>query len=104
MLHLYASDQEVQQIQERMAEVGIVSLSAYLRRMALSGYIVHLDMSDIRELTHLLNICSNNLNQFVRRANETDSIYAADVEDLRERLDGIRNQVRIILQQFGEFS
>lgn len=104
MLHLYASDQEVKLIQERMSELGIVSLSAYLRRMALTGYILHLDMSDIRELTRLLNICSNNLNQYAKRANETGSIYETDIEDLRERMDGIRDQVRKILLQFSNFS
>ena len=46
------------------------------------GYIIHLDMSDIQEMIRLLRICSNNLNQYARRANETGSIYAADVDDL----------------------
>lgn len=104
MLHLYASDQELQQIHDRMQETGIVSLSAFLRRMALHGYIIHLDMSDIRELTRLLGICSNNLNQYVRRANESGSIYATDIEDLRDRLNGIREQVKTIIQHFSNLS
>ena len=104
MLHLYASDRELEQIHKRMAETGVISLSAYLRRMALEGYIVHLDMSELRELTRLLGICSNNLNQYVRRANESGSIYATDIEDLRERLNGIREQVKTIIQHFSNLS
>ena len=81
------SEQEAALIKERMAELGITNLSAYLRKMAVDGYIIHLDMSDIQEMIRLLRICSNNLNQYARRANETGSIYAADVDDLRTRLE-----------------
>ena len=85
------SEQEAELVKERMAELGITNLSAYLRKMAVDGYIIHLDMGDIQEMIRLLRICSNNLNQYTRRANETGSIYAADVEDLRTRLDDLWN-------------
>ena len=52
----------------------------------------------------MINICSNNLNQYVKRANETGSIYETDIEDLRERMDSIRDQVRKILLEFSNFS
>ena len=100
MLHMYVSDQEDKIIHERMNETGIVSLSAYLRKMAIDGYIIRVDMSEFRALTKLLGICSNNLNQYVKRANETGSIYAADIEDLKERLGEIKENVKIILKQF----
>ena len=57
--------------------------------MAVDGYIIHLDMGDIQEMIRLLRICSNNLNQYTRRANETGNIYAADIDDIRTRLDGL---------------
>ena len=88
-LHFVVSEQEAELIKERMTQAGISNLSAYLRKMAVDGYIIHLDMAEIREMTKLLRICSNNLNQYARRANETGSVYAADVEDLRARLDGL---------------
>ena len=77
--HFYVSEQEAAAIQERMEQIGVANLSAYLRKMAVDGYIIHLDMSGVQELVRLLRICSNNLNQYARRANETGSIYAADV-------------------------
>ena len=88
-LHFVVSEQEAELIKERMTQAGISNLSAYLRKMAVDGYIIQLDMAEIREMTKLLRICSNNLNQYAQRANETGSVYAADVEDLRSRLDGL---------------
>ena len=98
------SEQEAARIKERMAELGITNLSAYLRKMAVDGYIIHLDMSDIQEMIRLLRICSNNLNQYARRAHETGSIYAADVDDLRTRLDGLWDGMDKLLRGFANIS
>ena len=95
------SEQEAELVKEHMAEMGITNLSAYLRKMAVDGYIIHLDMSDIQEMIRLLRICSNNLNQYTRRANETGSVYAADVEDLRTRLDDLWNGMDKLLRGFA---
>ena len=98
------SEQEADLIKERMAELGITTLSAYLRKMAVDGYIIQLDMSDIQEMIRLLRICSNNLNQYARRANETGSVYAADVEDLRARLDNLWDGMDKLLRGFANIS
>lgn len=103
-MQLVISQKEADLIKERMAELGITNLSAYLRKMAVDGYIIHLDTGDIQEMVRLLRICSNNLNQYARRANETGSIYAADVEDLRERLDGLWDQMDRLLRGFANIS
>ena len=98
------SEQEAELVKEHMAEMGITNLSAYLRKMPVEGYIIHLDMSDIQEMIRLLRICSNNLNQYTRRANETGSVYAADVEDLRTRLDDLWNGMDKLLRGFANIS
>ena len=103
-MQLVISQKEADLIKERMAELGITNLSAYLRKMAVVGYIIHLDTGDIQEMVRLLRICSNNLNQYARRANETGSIYAADVEDLRKRLDGLWDQMDRLLRGFANIS
>lgn len=103
-MQLVISQKEADLIKERMAELGITNLSAYLRKMAVDGYIIHLDTGDIQEMVRLLRICSNNLNQYARRANETGSIYATDVEDLRERLDGLWDQMDRLLRGFANIS
>jgi len=85
--HFWATDEEAALIRQRMADAGVTSLGAYIRKMCIDGYHINLDLSDVRELVSLLRRCSNNLNQMVRRANETRSVYAADVEDLRRQYD-----------------
>ena len=84
-------------IRERMASIGVTSMGAYMRKVAIDGYIINLDLSDVREMVSLLRRCSNNLNQYAKRANESGSIYTADIEDLRERLDGLRDSSGDIL-------
>lgn len=98
------SEQEAELVKGRMAELGITNLSAYLRKMAVDGYLIHLDMGDIQEMVRLLRICSNNLNQYARRANETGSVYAADVADLRDRLDGLWDGMDKLLRGFAGLS
>ncbi|MBQ9719703.1 MAG: plasmid mobilization relaxosome protein MobC [Oscillospiraceae bacterium] len=71
-------------IDEKMAELGTHNLRAYLRKMAVDGYIVHLDMSSIAEIIKLLRSISSNVNQIARRCNETRNLYADDVEDLQK--------------------
>lgn len=98
------SEQDAELVKGRMAELGITNLSAYLRKMAVDGYIIHLDMGDIQEMVRLLRICSNNLNQYAKRANETGSVYAADVEDLRTRLGGLWDGMDKLLRGFANIS
>lgn len=74
--------EEKELIHSRMEVAGIQNLSAYIRRMALYGFIIQLDMSDMKEVLRLVKICSNNLNQYTKKANETGSIYKEDIKEL----------------------
>ena len=62
-LHVMVTPEEQALIGERMAEAGISNMGAYIRKMALNGYVLHVDLSDIRELVSLQRRCANNLNQ-----------------------------------------
>ena len=66
-------------------------------KMALDGYCINLDLQDVKELVSLLRRCSNNLNQYAKRANETGNIYEADIKDLQERLDKIWDGMKDVL-------
>ena len=55
--------------------------------MALDGYCVNLDLSEVKKLVSLLRRCSNNLNQYTKKANQTGSIYEEDIRDLQARFD-----------------
>ena len=96
-VHFLASNEEVQRIHEKMDELGIRSMGAYLRKMALDGYCINLDLQDVKELVSLLRRCSNNLNQYAKRANETGNIYESDIRDLQERLEEIWTDMKEVL-------
>ena len=86
-LHFRVSKPELDCIHVKMAELGILSIGAYLRKMALDGYCIRLDLKELNRMAYLLQMCSNNLNQYAKRANESGRIYQTDIEDLRARLD-----------------
>lgn len=96
-VHFLVSKEEVDRIHQKMDELGIRSMGAYLRKMALDGYCINLDLQDIKAMVSLLRICSNNLNQYAKRANETGSIYKADINDLQERLEDIWTDMKEVL-------
>ena len=88
-LKIRISPEDKERIKLKMEDAGILTMSAYVRKMALDGICIQLDLKDVRQLTVMLRRCSDNLNQYAKRANETGSIYAADIEDLQKRLDEI---------------
>lgn len=92
-LYTKVSPEEKELIAKKMALLSTKNQRAYLRKMALDGYVIHLDMSDVRELIRLLRNVSNNVNQIARRVNETRNLYAEDVEDIRQGYLGVWKQI-----------
>ena len=76
-------------IEQKMAQLQTKRIGAYLRKMAIDGYVVKLDLPELRELVTLLRYSSNNLNQFTRRAHETGRIYETDLEDIQQSQERI---------------
>ena len=99
---LRLSKTEKNRIYEKMLSMGIRSLRAYISKMALDGYCMKLDLPQLRRMSYLLQNCSNNLNQVAKRANECGKVYAADMEDLRQRLDELIEIGRQILSRLAE--
>lgn len=95
-LLFWVSKQEKEQIEEKMAQLGTDNLSAYLRKMAIDGLVVKLELPELREMISLLRYSSNNLNQLTRHVHETGRLYDTDLEDMRqsyERLWEAANQI-----------
>ena len=101
-LFIRVTNEERSCILDKMYGMGIRSLSAYIRKMALDGYCLNLDLPQLRRMAYLLQMCSNNLNQYAKRANESGKIYATDMEDLRQRLDELIDIGRQILSKLAE--
>ena len=72
-------------------------MAAYLRKMAIDGYVVKLDLPELRELVSLLRRSGNNLNQIAKRVNETSRIYAVDIECLLENQEKLWSMAKEIL-------
>ena len=73
MIYVRVTEKEWNQIHEKMRDAGMRNMSAYIRKMAFNGFLVKLDLSDVREVLRLLHINSNNLNQFAKRAKALDA-------------------------------
>ena len=86
-IHFRVSKVELEHIRQKMESCGILSIGSYLRKMALDGYCLNLDLPQLRRMAYLLQNCSNNLNQVAKRASESGQLYAADLEDLHSRFD-----------------
>lgn len=90
------SSADKNRIRERMKTAGVNNLSAYLRKMALNGYIINLDLSDVKEVLRLLRINSNNLNQYAKKANGLGKVYSEDIKILQQQQDDIWKEMRKI--------
>ena len=101
-IYVRVTPKEKKFIQKRMDEMEINNMSAYMVKMAIDGYCVKLDLKDLKELNYLLRMCSNNLNQYAKKANETGSIYQRDIIDLKVRLDRLWVNSREIISKLSE--
>lgn len=98
-IELRVTEEELMKIRNRMEEAGISSLTAYLVRMAIHGYVIVMDLSDLKEILRLLQISGNNLNQYAKKANETGSIYHEDIEELKSSKKEILQEMRKVLDK-----
>ena len=91
------NEKELQKIEEKMELLGIRNREAYLRKMAIDGYCVNLDLTAIRNLTKLVRSVSNNLNQYARWANESGEVHREDVQILQAQFGKIYEAEKQIL-------
>lgn len=76
-------------IEQKMAQLHTKRIGAYLRKMAIDGYIIQVDTTDIKEMTRALSAIGRNINQIAKRLNAGGLAYQADMEEIRERMDQI---------------
>ena len=96
------TEQERVEIAHRMEQAGIINTNAYLRKMAIDGYVVRLDLSELKELVSLLRRCSNNINQLAKHANQTGGVSQAAVQIVRQQLDEVWNGVRNVMSELAQ--
>ena len=92
----WVSADEMELIQQKMAQFGTKNLSAYLRKMAVDGYVVQLDLPELKQMISLLRYTSNNINQIAKRLNESGRAYDTDLAEILEnqkQLWGLANKI-----------
>lgn len=100
-IDFWVNDDEYTLIRQKMIQSGVDNLSAYLRKMAIDGYIVRLDMSELREMIAAVNRVGNNVNQIARRANGTGRVYIEDLIEIRRAQDQIYRTVNSLAEKIA---
>lgn len=100
-IYVWVRPEELEAIRERMAEAGIQNLSAYVRKMALNGYVLHVDLADVRELVSLQRRCANNLNQVAIHAN-TYGIYPSEIAALQKDYADLWGPLSVLIKKLSE--
>lgn len=93
------SEAELAQIRSRQESLGVTNLSAYLRKMAIDGYILKLDLPELKEMISLLRRMSNNLNQIAKRVNASSNLYEVELKEMQHQQQQIWNAVSSILRR-----
>ena len=100
-LNVMVTPEEQELIYERMAEAGIQNMGAYMRKMALNGYVLHVDLADVRELVSLQRRCANNLNQVAIHAN-TYGIYPSEIAALQKDYADLWGPLSVLIKKLSE--
>ena len=100
-LHVMVTAEELARIRERMDEAGITNAGAYVHKMALNGYILHVDLSPVKELVSLQRRCANNLNQVAVHAN-LHGVYPEEIAGLQRDYETLWGQVSDILRELSK--
>ena len=96
------SPEEMRLVQEKMRQLGTSNFSAFMRKMAIDGYVVKLELPELRELVSLLRYSSNNLNQLTRRVHESGRIYDVDLEDIHRGKEQLWDAAQTILDKLSK--
>ena len=100
-LNVWLTQEEYDTIQQRMSEAGTQNMSAYIRKMALNGYVLNVDLSPVRELVSLQRRCANNLNQIAVQANTYGGIYPSDITKLQKDYTDLWEPLNSLLKQLS---
>ena len=100
-IKLRFTQQELQLVAEKMEQLGTTNREAYLRKMAIDGYVLKLDAPELKEMVTLLRRMSSNVNQIARRMNETGRIYEVDMAEVQAQQKRIWEEMRELLSRFA---
>ena len=94
----WVNEEEYELLQKKMEAAGGVNQGAYIRKMILDGYIVNLDIPELKEIIRLLSITSNNVNQMARQLHSSNSIYPQELTEVETQLDQVYKLLRKVMK------
>ena len=101
-LYVRVSQTEYDLIQERMSEARTKNMAAFVRKMALNGYVLHVDLSPVKEIVSLQRRCSNNLNQIAVNVNTYGGIYPQELTALQRDYAALWNPLSDLIKQLAD--
>ena len=96
-LNFRVTEREKQLIEERMQEIGTTNREAYLRKIAIDGMLVKLEVPELKEIVSLMRRTSNNINQIARRLNENGRIYEVDITDVQNQQEQLWDMLNSLI-------
>ena len=94
----WVSEEEYELLQKKREAAGGVNQGAYIRKMILDGYIVNLDIPELKEIIRLLSITSNNVNQMARQLNSSNGIYPQELTEVAAQLEQVYKLLRKVMK------
>ena len=94
------TEEERSLIEEKMRQIPTLNLSAYARKILIDGYIITLDLQEVKGHTAQLQKIGVNINQIAKRINETGRIYADDMDEIKRAMEEVWRLERRLLLQF----
>ena len=101
-LYVRVTQGEYDAIQNRMAEVCTTNMAAYIRKMALNGFVIHVDLSPVRELVSLQRKCANNMNQIAINVNTFGGATPQEITALQRDYTALWEPLSSLLRQLAD--
>ena len=102
-LKFRVTEAEKKKIQKRMAQAKLDNQEAYIRKMAIDGYVVNLEIPGLKELVADIRVHSKRFNEIAKRVNATDRIYPEDIAEMRMMLQDIKDKQNRVLTELDKF-
>ena len=95
------TEEEHRLLKEKMARIGVTNQEAFLRKMALDGLVIRLDLPELKQMISLLRYTSNNINQIAKRLNESGRAYDTDLAEILEKQERLWQLANDILMKLS---
>ena len=99
-IHIKISEDELQMIRDRMKLVGVKNMSAYIRKMAIDGYFIHIDFKELLEVIKLMRIDSRNINQIAKVVNSCGVVDSKIISDMKNEHERVLKKVEKCFDKF----